>query len=201
MEPTTDDDHNNFDRGRRRKVSSNSRFGDEFFVDDSDMRKASAKWQQEKKIKKKKPSIVQVASDPNVEVIKPQFFQKRKSKPAPAKPLTTKQKEENERENWLLQDYQERLRQFSSNIIRTLREGPFEVSDYLAAIKIGVNDSNTLPLDWTNPSIRRIGQGCKVYWDGDGQWYYARIMLYDCSVDRYLVRRITSFCYSYAFPT
>lgn len=42
-------------------------------------------------------------------------------------------------------------------------------------------------LDWSSPSVKKIGSLCKVYWDGEREWFYARILNYDKIRDRHYV--------------
>eukprot|EP01041_Mallomonas_annulata_P005210 gene5210-10429_t len=51
------------------------------------------------------------------------------------------------------------------------------------AIHKAVEESPMLAVDWSNPRARFIGQLCKIYWDGENQWFYARILSYRASED------------------
>jgi len=70
---------------------------------------------------------------------------------------------------------------------KTLPEGPNEVSDLEAAIKRGVRECSTLLVDWSSVPAKAIGSLCKVYWDGEDSWFYARVLNYDCHYRRYFV--------------
>lgn len=59
--------------------------------------------------------------------------------------------------------------------------------DIETAIKRGVKESSTLLLDWASPKAKMIGFLCKVYWDGEDTWFYARILNYDSFYDRHYV--------------
>lgn len=70
---------------------------------------------------------------------------------------------------------------------KTLPEGPSEVSDVDAAIKRGVRECSTLLVDWSSAPAKAIGSLCKVYWDGEDSWFYARVLNYDSHYRRYFV--------------
>lgn len=65
MEPTTGDDNKKFDRGCRRIVSNNSRFGDDFFVDDRDI-----KWLVAVTQNKNKKFALQVARESREKIVR-----------------------------------------------------------------------------------------------------------------------------------
>lgn len=71
--------------------------------------------------------------------------------------------------------------------IRPLPDQPIVLSTLEDAVQIGVKQSNTLVLDWSTSSAKRIGSICKVYWDGESAWYYARILNYDSHFDKHYV--------------
>jgi hypothetical protein len=70
---------------------------------------------------------------------------------------------------------------------KVLPEGAEELPDITAAIKKGVKECSVLPLNWALPKIKMIGHTCKVYWDGEDTWFYARIINYDSFYDRHYV--------------
>lgn len=70
---------------------------------------------------------------------------------------------------------------------KVLPEGPNEVSDMEAAIKRGVRECSTLLVDWASVPAKAIGSLCKVYWDGEDSWFYARVLNYDSYYRRYFV--------------
>ena len=74
---------------------------------------------------------------------------------------------------------------------KELPEGAVELPSLEAAIKRGVKESSTLLLDWASPKAKMIGYSCKVYWDGEDTWFYARILNYDSFYDRHYVSPIT----------
>jgi hypothetical protein len=74
---------------------------------------------------------------------------------------------------------------------KVLPEGAVELDDIKAAIKRGVKETSTLLLDWSSKKAKMIGYLCKVYWDGEDTWFYARIVNYDSFYDRHYVRPST----------
>ena len=65
--------------------------------------------------------------------------------------------------------------------------GPSKPMEMSAAIKKGVKECSTLLLDWTKPAARLVGSICKVFWDGENEWFYARILNYDSVHNRHYV--------------
>ena len=47
------------------------------------------------------------------------------------------------------------------------------------AVRQSIIESQSLLLDWRIPEAACIGALCKVYWDGENTWFYARILNYD----------------------
>lgn len=70
---------------------------------------------------------------------------------------------------------------------KPLPEGAVELDDIATAVKRGVKETTTLLLDWSNKKAKMIGNLCKVYWDGEDTWFYARILNYDSFYDRHYV--------------
>jgi len=70
---------------------------------------------------------------------------------------------------------------------KLLSEGPSEVADVEVAIKRGVKECSTLLVDSSSTPAKAIGCLCKVYWDGEDSWFYARVLNYDCHYGRYFV--------------
>lgn len=56
--------------------------------------------------------------------------------------------------------------------------GPDTFRDQREAMKKSVADCTVL-LNWSLDGAKLIGSLCKVYWDGENHWYYARILNYD----------------------
>jgi hypothetical protein len=66
--------------------------------------------------------------------------------------------------------------------------GPSDPIEHLnLAIKKGVKECTTLLMDWSKPGAKLVGSLCKVYWDGENQWYYARILNYDSYHNKHYV--------------
>ncbi len=118
---------------------------------------------------------------------------KQSPKPGYVKPLSAKQRGE--------EDSEERLIQFETSPPQsrpTSRWSPLplptvscHVSSVKEAMRRSFRESNSFMLDWTSLAAGRIGKCCKVYWDGDDTWYYARIINYDHFHDRYFVSGLT----------
>ncbi len=62
---------------------------------------------------------------------------------------------------------------------KSLPEGPASLDDMNAAMRQSFLDISTPLCDWSIPEAKYIGCICKVYWDGEGEWFYARILNYD----------------------
>lgn len=60
-------------------------------------------------------------------------------------------------------------------------------TDLSAAVKAGVKEACTPLVDWNCVEAKRIGAKCKVYWDGNKEWFYARILNYDREYDKYYI--------------
>ena len=65
--------------------------------------------------------------------------------------------------------------------------GASDPLEFPAAIKKSVKDCSSLLLDWNQNAAKLIGATCKVFWDGDDEWFYARILNYDQRYDRHFV--------------
>ena len=75
----------------------------------------------------------------------------------------------------------------SQNVIYALPVGPSKPMEMSAAIKKGVKECSKLLLDWSKPAAKLVGSLCKVFWDGENQWFYARILNYDCGFNQHYV--------------
>ena len=78
------------------------------------------------------------------------------------------------------------------SIAPPLPEGPSKPMEMSAAIKKGVKECSKLLLDWNKPAAKLVGSICKVYWDGDNEWFYGRILNYDCGSNRHYVSHLYS---------
>lgn len=60
-------------------------------------------------------------------------------------------------------------------------EGASVVRDQSAALTRSISEAAALLLepDWRSPPCQLIGNTCKVFWDGEDAWFYARILNYD----------------------
>ena len=62
---------------------------------------------------------------------------------------------------------------------------PDEVSDMETAILRAAAESASLISDWTSPESKYVGCLCRVYWEGDLEWYEARILNYNCRSNKH----------------
>ena len=139
-------------------------------------RKAKRKRQEQEQAEAAKATIAELQKKPKASRAAP-----------PVKPLNAKQREEFEREENLLKLFNERLAHYTMYRTHKLREDTWEAKSVSEAIRSGIRQGNTLLLDWTHPEVNKIGSLCKVYWDGERNWFYARILNYDRIHNRHLV--------------
>lgn len=71
--------------------------------------------------------------------------------------------------------------------LRELPDGPGEFETLIEAIEAGVHQCTNLLLDWTSSAASLIGSLCRVFWDGENSWYYARVIYYDPVYDCHLI--------------
>ena len=192
-----------------RKRKSVSKFDGDYVVNDKEIKKLSyihdkvSRQQSALKIKEQKKRLkleenaaaITAAAIAEAQATNRAAGYRKRSKiilplPAVIKPLTNKQKEENEREDRLMADYQHRLVKVSSYNPQPLPQGPWIVKDLSEAIQCGTTQSQCLLLDWTTPEVKRIGRLCKIYWDGENEWFYARVLYYDRIQKLHLVSRL-----------
>jgi hypothetical protein len=68
-------------------------------------------------------------------------------------------------------------------------------SDLHAAVYAGMKESCATSLmellDWDTPEVKKIGALCKVYWDGEDNWFDARILNYDKRNNKHYVRQFS----------
>jgi hypothetical protein len=100
--------------------------------------------------------------------------------------LSIKEKEQLQIEEEFIKASREHLSK-SQNVIYALPVGPSKPMEMSAAIKKGVKECSKLLLDWSKPAAKLVGSLCKVYWDGENQWFYARILNYDCGFNQHYV--------------
>lgn len=65
------------------------------------------------------------------------------------------------------------------NAMKLIPEGPTFYSDIETAIIKSIEQCSSLLLDWLSRPVKLIGALCKVFWDGDNEWFYARVLNYD----------------------
>lgn len=64
---------------------------------------------------------------------------------------------------------------------------PEEFKSQAAAQTFCLADASQVCPDWSLPGAACIGQLCKVYWDGENVWFYARILNFNPSNGRHFV--------------
>jgi hypothetical protein len=62
-----------------------------------------------------------------------------------------------------------------------------EIKDLHSAIQRTAQESCSLLHDWTSEEAKIVGSRCRVYWDGDNEWYDARIVNYDSATKRHFL--------------
>jgi hypothetical protein len=85
-------------------------------------------------------------------------------------------------------------RRNSSTPIMFTPDGPSELPDQISALKKSVSENACLLLDWTTIEAKMVGSLCKVFWDGEDTWFYARILNYDENRRLHYVRLFCSSC-------
>lgn len=113
--------------------------------------------------------------------------EERKRKKSPKTPiLSTKDKEELQLEEFFINKYGN-LKSAKKQIHQTLPIGHSYDVEFNDAIKRSVKECTKLLLDWSLPQSRHIGKLCKIYWDGQCEWYNARVLMYDANFDKYYI--------------
>jgi hypothetical protein len=74
-----------------------------------------------------------------------------------------------------------------TSLLRKLPEGHENLPNLETAFLKGVNQNTSPILDWKSQAAKMIGCLCKVYWDGEGTWFYARVLNYDSKEKRHYV--------------
>jgi hypothetical protein len=70
---------------------------------------------------------------------------------------------------------------------RVLPEGHEKLPSLEVALSKSVVQNTSLTCDWQSFAAKMIGCLCKVYWDGEDTWFYARVLNYDPAHDRHYV--------------
>lgn len=96
----------------------------------------------------------------------------------PKKEVNAKEKALDEMEEGLISAVLRR-KTTASNRKKPLPEGPADLKDLDAALNQSFVDNTSVLCDWNIPEAKMIGHLCKVYWDGEDTWFYARILNYD----------------------
>jgi len=71
--------------------------------------------------------------------------------------------------------------------LKVIPEGPTFYPDIETAIVKSVEQCSSLLLDWLSPPVKLIGAVCKVFWDGDNEWFYARVLNYDSTTQMHYI--------------
>jgi hypothetical protein len=108
------------------------------------------------------------------------------------KHLTTKQKEELEREHSLIQNHLRLLSWYKESMQKFKRseEEHWDVENLEATIKSLQQETSTLILNWTIPEAKIIGKLCKIFWKDEKNWYYCRVITYDYLQKKHLVSEL-----------
>ena len=62
-----------------------------------------------------------------------------------------------------------------------------EVNNLLTAVQLATAESASLLSDWTSPKSKYVGCLCRVYWEGDLDWFEARILNYNSTTDKHFL--------------
>ena len=105
--------------------------------------------------------------------------------------MTGKEREQDDIEQSVMDRFavlNENLRQNIRYKQRLLPDGAENTfADVKKAVQWGVTYGTRLLTDWSQPGAEFIGKLCKIYWDGEKQWFYARILYYDSQYHKHLV--------------
>ena len=72
-----------------------------------------------------------------------------------------------------------------------MESGTTDPMTIMEAIQVSVQTCSTPLVDWNQSAAKLIGATCKIYWDGEDEWFYARILNYDRQRDRHFVYYFT----------
>lgn len=102
--------------------------------------------------------------------------------------LSIKQKQDDALEEIFMETYLSAESQLRIIKVPSVTVETKDFDDQLSAVKYSVKECSTMLLDWTSTEAHRIGAQCKVFWDGECEWFYARILNYDRIQKRHFVR-------------
>ncbi len=126
-------------------------------------------------------------------MVKGKYVSVKKQKKVPVVVLSSKERAlEDTEEKFIVSAYAKSSR--VAEAPKELPEGPIQQTDVNAAVKKGVKDCSSLLLNWNTKNAKIIGALCKVFWDGDNEWFYGRILNYDSHHNRHFV---SSDCFEY----
>lgn len=64
---------------------------------------------------------------------------------------------------------------------KDLPSGHFSLKSVGDALHESVVQNTNVVLDWDLEAVKMVGHLCKVYWDGEDTWFYARVLNYDAN--------------------
>lgn len=77
---------------------------------------------------------------------------------------------------------------FKATVLKKeLPTGAFTMKSQSAALSRSIVECTSFLLDWRGSACQAVGYCCKVYWDGEYEWFDARILNYDLNHDKYYV--------------
>lgn len=174
------------DQGRKRKAPkawSDYETSNNYSCGQSSISKPVPKKVQKKKVPEEAPKpqakVQTRALDPVATAPPPS------AKQISAKQLAAKLQALDEAEEEIIQEHLNRDQ--AKQPRQQLPEGPQNVGNMMLALVKSMQETTSLITDWSSPACRVLGSTCKVYWDGELQWFYARILNYDSFYDRYYV--------------
>jgi hypothetical protein len=110
-------------------------------------------------------------------------------------PKPIKEKQLNDIEDQLISKCMKSLQREKdiASLQKKLPEGHENLPNLETAFVKGVNQNTSPILNWKSQAAKMIGCLCKVYWDGEGTWFYARVLNYDSKEKRHYVSLILLF--------
>ena len=108
------------------------------------------------------------------------------------KELTGKIKEQDDKEEQFIALAQSRSASVKKkisqrNALKLIPEGPTYYPDIETALVKSIEQCSSLLLDWLSPPVKLIGAMCKVFWDGENEWFYARVLNYDDTTKKHYI--------------
>jgi hypothetical protein len=66
-----------------------------------------------------------------------------------------------------------------------------DLTDLSSAIKRGAKECSTPLMKWDLEGAKLVGKLCKVFWDGEDEWFYARILNFDSQSQKHFIYYIS----------